>query len=100
MARIVLRGDPTEAELKHIVPLDPYYRIVDDKFHKEIVDFTNRQDGQIIPYHLDFGVDSDNLYRPIAQIRDFHIYGRALIRGGMYLHAENLAQHGSLPVNE
>ncbi len=97
MARIVLSGDPSQSKTKHISPLNEYWREVDDKFRNEIVEFTRRQNGVVIPHHLEFYGNSDNVFEPLAEIRDFRIYGKFLIRDDMYVHAEYLAQHQSLP---
>jgi hypothetical protein len=100
LARVVLEGDPSQVEKKHIVPIEDYWKVVDDKVRTEIDEFTNRQDGVIIPYHMDFTTDSEYTFKPVSEVNDFRIYGRFLIRSGMYLQVDYLAQHASLPIDE
>ena len=98
MARVALSNDPSQSEKKHIAPLNEYWREVDDKFRQEIVEFTKRHDGVIVPHHLEFFGTSDNEFEPLAEVKDFRIYGKFLIRDDLYVHAEYLTQHKSAPL--
>jgi hypothetical protein len=100
MARVILAGDPDQTETKHNPILDDYWREVDEKFRNEIDEFARRHDGRIIPYHLEFIGDSDNKFEPMIEVNDFRILGRFLIRSGILMHAEYLAQHNSKTMPE
>jgi hypothetical protein len=100
LARVVLQGNPEESEFKSFPTFDNYWREVDEKLKLEIDDFTRRHDGIIVPHHTVFHGNSENVYEPLAEIEQFRIYGRFLIRDGISYHATYLAQHKSLPVNE
>jgi hypothetical protein len=99
MAQVVLSGDPDVSKRKHIVPIDPYWRSVDEKFRVNLDDFTRRQGGLLVPHHLNFAEDSEYCYEPLAELGDFRVYGRFIIRGGNYIHAEYLAQHATAPLD-
>lgn len=100
MARVMLAGDPEQSETKHLPMLNDYWKEVDENFRGEIDEFARRQDGKIIPYHLDFIGDSDNTFAPMIEVNDFRIYGKFLVRNNLYLHAEYRAQHTSVPLED
>ena len=95
LARVALSGDPSLVKAKDIPILDAYWRDVDDRFQNDIRDFALRNAGSLTPYHLNFSEDSDDEFHAMANVRDFTIYGRFLIRGGVYLHADYVAGHSS-----
>jgi hypothetical protein len=117
LARVALSGDPEQTAIRHISPLNDYWRDIHQKFQDEIINFTRRHEGVLIPFHQNFSQDNvyteqfttddgqkqerivDNrIFEPMAEVNEFRIYGKTLIRGGMCLQADFIAQHVSRPV--
>jgi hypothetical protein len=99
IALVAFSGNPSLVENKHVTPLNPYWREMDDRFHTDLREFIVRNHGTLSRYDMDFSKDSNEFQR-MANIGTYAVHGRFQIRDGLYLHGEYLTGHSSLTVDQ